>query len=216
MFPKPPHNEKELLSRIAAGDEYAFSELFDHYRPNVYTTALSMTGREWQAEEILQDTFLKVWLKRESLGEILNFGGWLYTIAERLTLNAILFHNRLQEKSREYAYIEKNGEAGDPDLILMEKQYEQALREAIDRLPEKQRQAYHFIKVLGMKREEAAKRLRVSPETIKSNLDQALKNIRAFCLARIEFCLFYWSVAGCLTFFLEAVPPISISGCHMI
>lgn len=202
MFPKPLHNEKELLTRIAAGDEYAFSELFDHYRPNVYTTALSMTGREWQAEEILQDTFLKVWLKRESLNEVVNFGGWLYTIAERLTLNAILYHNRLQEKSKQYAFIEKAVEAENPDFILAEKQYEQALREAIAGLPEKQRQAYHFIKVLGMKREEAAKKLRVSPETIKSNLDQALKNVRAFCLARIEFCMLYWLAIGYLTFFL--------------
>ena len=202
MFPKPLHNEKELLGRIAAGDEYAFSELFDHYRPNVYTTALNMTGREWQAEEILQDTFLKVWLKRESLQEVMNFGGWLYTIAERLTLNAILFYNRQQEKSKQYAYTEKSREAENPDFILVEKQYEQALREAVARLPEKQRQAYHFIKVLGMKREEAAKQLQVSPETIKSNLDQALKNVRAFCLARIEFSALYWFMTGYLTVFL--------------
>lgn len=196
MFPLPLHNEKDLLRRVAAGDEYAFTVLFDHYRSNVYTTALYMTGQEWQAEEILQDTFLKVWLKRTSLKEILNFGGWLYTIAERLTLNAILFHKRIQEKSQQYILAGVNCSRENPDQVLLEKQYEGILRHAIISLPEKQRQAYHFIKVRGMKRDEAAQQLRVSPETVKSNLDQAMKNIRAYCLARIELCLVFCFIAG--------------------
>lgn len=185
---KPLHNEKVLLQEISSGNESLFAQLFDHYRPNIYTTVLRMTGSVQEAEEILQDTFLKVWLKRASLPDLANFGGWVYTIAENLTYNAL--KSKQRNRSRTFQV--------DPDLgpfpfssvtaedHLLDKEYEVLLNTAIKQLPDKQQQTYILVKQEGMKREEAARALHISPETVKWNLNQAMRSIRAFCLAHLE------------------------------
>jgi len=185
---KPLYNEKVLLQEISSGNETAFAQLFDHYRPNIYTTVLRMTGSAQEAEEVLQDTFLKVWLKRASLPDLANFGGWVYTIAENLTYNTL--KSKQRNRSRTFQV--------DPDLgpwtfssvtaedHLLDKEYAVLLSKAIKQLPDKQRQTYILIKQEGMKREEAARVLHISPETVKWNLDQAMRSIRAFCLAHLE------------------------------
>ena len=60
-------NESELISRIAVGDQYAFTALFDFYQRYVYDYGRRLTRSEDQAGEIVQDIFLKIWLNRESL-----------------------------------------------------------------------------------------------------------------------------------------------------
>jgi RNA polymerase sigma-70 factor (ECF subfamily) len=192
-------NEQELLAQIAAGDVNSFSKLFDHYRPFVYTSSLRMTGEEMLSEEIVQDTFLKVWLNRSSLPEISNFPGWLYRIAANLTLNAIkkesLHKRTIQEWLKE---IHEGNEY--PGMAEDESRFRTLLNAAVAKLPSRQKQTYELIKQQGYKREEAAEILKISPETVKYHLDIALKSIRAYCMAQTDgeilgiiFCLILFS-----------------------
>ena len=177
---------KDLLLQVAAGDEQAFAKLFSTYRANVYTTALRMTRDKRIAEEILQDVFLKVWLKKEELPGIENFSGWVYTIAQHLTFNACKILKREKEllssiKEETDLPVRLNAEH-----LLLEKQYADILLRAVERLPPKQRETYILIKEKGMKREEVASRLQVSAETVKSNLEQAVRSVRAFCMVYLQ------------------------------
>lgn len=178
--------DKPLLSKVANGDEQAFKRLFDLYRPNVYTTALRITGDERTAEEILQDTFLKVWINRERIVHIGNFGGWIYTIAKNATYNAI---KRSQSEKRNFLQFIREPiitYCQDTDHLTREREYQNILNLAITRLPPKQLLTYKLIKQQEMKREEAAIALNVSAETVKWNLDQAMRSIRAFCMAHLK------------------------------
>ncbi|SMC92024.1 RNA polymerase sigma factor [Pedobacter nyackensis] len=175
-----------LLKKVATGDEHSFSLLFDKYRPNIYTTALRIIGDEWTAEEILQDTFLKVWLNREILPDLENFGGWLYTIARNLTYNSI---KQVQSEKKKLVKAAKESISvyyRQTDYLTEDKEFEHILKLAIERLPPKQKQTYQLIKEQEMKREEAALALNVSAETVKWNLDQAMRSIRAFCMAHLK------------------------------
>ncbi|CAM4430434.1 Sigma-70 region 2 [Pedobacter westerhofensis] len=60
-------DEKLILAKIAAEDHHAFSILFKFYNKKVYGYALSILHSETAAEEIVQDVFIKLWLKREGL-----------------------------------------------------------------------------------------------------------------------------------------------------
>lgn len=182
-------NERLLLSGIASGDESAFEQVFNFYRPNLFTTVFRMTGSRQVAEEILQDSFLKVWIKREQLPELTNFGGWLYTIAENLTYNAIKSLQREKMHTVSFVLNIYTDRFAQADEALREKEYNGLLLKAIGRLPEKQQRTYLLIKQHGLKRNEAAKKLGVSPETVKWNLDQAMRSIRAFFMQNIEFIL---------------------------
>lgn len=138
-------NEQRLLLRVAAGEQLAFNELFDRYHPSVYSTAMKLTGDTLLAEEIVQDTFLKVWLKKEELPDVSNFKGWLYTIARNFTYNALRAVRT--ERERILGFMQEALLAHEPaaDTALKEREFESILETAIARLPEKQRETYRLI-----------------------------------------------------------------------
>lgn len=104
MHVVPLHNEQNLLDQIAAGNEHAFETIYNHYRPVIFTKALRLTDEDWTAEEIVQDTFLQVWLKRSELRRLDNFSGWLYTIAVNLTYNSLVKKARERKRKIEGAF----------------------------------------------------------------------------------------------------------------
>ncbi|MNL13920.1 RNA polymerase sigma factor SigK [compost metagenome] len=56
-------NENDLLARIASGDEFAFKIIYNRYRPKVFSYALKYLKSESESEEILQEVFLKLWIR---------------------------------------------------------------------------------------------------------------------------------------------------------
>lgn len=175
----------QLLLHVASGDEVAFRRLFDSFNANIYTTSLRISNDEIIAEDVVQDTFLKVWLNKEKLAAIDNFEGWLYTIARNITLNI------LKRKQHYKQYLHEEGSIlyriyPEADYQLQEKEFQSLLARAVERLPPKQLQTYRLIKEQFHKRAEVAAMLNVSPETVKSNIDQAMKSIRAYCMAHLK------------------------------
>lgn len=176
------HNELAILDRIAGGDEMAFAEIFDHYRPNIYSTIFDLTDSREMADEIVQDVFLKVWLKRSTLPEIQNFGGWIYAIAKNEVFTALQKERVLHKHFSDW---QVSGSAfGDPgsspQTMMEEKENSHLLLRAIERLPRKQQQTYKMIREQGMSRQQVADTLQVSPETVKENLHLATRSVRAF------------------------------------
>jgi RNA polymerase sigma factor (sigma-70 family) len=179
-------DEKVLLRQVADGDQRAFTILFDQYRSKIYATALQITGDSWTAEEILLDTFMKIWLKREDLQSVENFPGWIYTIARNFTYNVLKEQKQATKNEQALRSDPITLEAREADHALREQEFEVILQEAIARLPDKQRQTYLLIKEQQLKRNEAATLLKVSPETVKWNLEQAVKSVRTYCLLRLK------------------------------
>lgn len=187
MAIQPAYNERELLLQIAEGSEQAFARVFDYYRPNIYSTVLRITGDYTLSEEIVQDTFLKVWIKRETLPKIQNFAAWLYIVAQNHTYTALRKSKR--EKGQSGA-MDSSIELLPAALnILNEKEYTRVLNQAIKRLPVKQQQTYRLVKEQGLHREEVALMLQVSPETVKANLNLAIRSVRAFCVANLDLAV---------------------------
>jgi len=175
-----------ILIEVSKGNEAAFKTLFDTYRPNIYTTALRVTNNEFMAEDIVQDTFVKVWINRHTLTQVDNFEKWLYVLSKNITLDI------LKKQAHYKAYAIEETKAAlirvypEADYLAQDKDFQGLLQKAIDRLPEKQKETYRLIREHYLKREEAATMLNVSPETVKSNLEQAMKSIRAYCLANMK------------------------------
>jgi RNA polymerase sigma-70 factor (ECF subfamily) len=176
------HTEQELLLRISKGEEAAFTVIYNRYKDAVYYTASKMTGSYIIAEEVVQDLFLKFWIKREKAIDIVSVKAYLHTMAENLVFDAV----KKQEREQKYRVDgEEQTVSATPAVLLEHKDYEIILKKAINRLPLKQRETYKLIKERGLKRNEAAAELNVSPETIKWNLDQAMRSIRANCLLQL-------------------------------
>jgi RNA polymerase sigma-70 factor (ECF subfamily) len=175
--------DKELLERLARGEETVFSYIFEHYRDPIYSTALHLSGSALMAEEIVQDVFLDLWLKRHNAATINHLAAYLNRMAGNKIFDALKQRQRQRDLR---PTTDSETDYHTPAVLLENKDYDAILSRAIARLPEKQRLAYNLVKQQGLSRKAAAMELGVSPETIKSNLEQSLRNIRAYCLSQVQ------------------------------
>jgi len=173
----PLTNENELLARLANGDEKAFGTIFHHYRQKIYSYAFHLCQDPHRADELVQETFLKVWLHRDTIPHVLRFDNWLFTIARNQVFDM------LKDMAREVAFLRRAGEDPEPGVNMVEEQLltretELRLREAIDQLPPRQKLIFTLSRHKGLKHEEIADELQISRHTVKTHLVQALKRLR--------------------------------------
>ena len=195
MDTNPHYSDQELLRRIAAGDEQSFTSLFWRYKDRIYSTALRLTGSITEAEEIVQDVFVKLWTKRQELTGVANPEGYVFMMARNHTFNSL---RRLVRTGRTGADIPEERDIQElaADSILEEKELNTFLYQAIHQLPPQQQKVYQLIKQEGLTKQEAADRLGISANTVKSHFDAAVRTIRAFITARIELSLILIWVSG--------------------
>lgn len=167
-----------MLQQIALGDEEAFSAIFDHYRKKIYSIALVYLKSAESAEEIVQDVFLKIWIKRSALPSIQKFDSYLFIVARNIILD------RLKKKAYENAAKKElsfgSKYASDADSRIEQWQYDRLLDEAVSRLPPRQKQIFLLVKREGKDHKEIADELGVSKLTIKKQMARALKSIRQY------------------------------------
>lgn len=177
MAPSGNHEERLLLKQIAEGDEQAFAVLFYRYLPVLQPFALKFTKSSDVAEEIIQDTFLRVWLNREKLDDIENVKSWLYKFASNECLNYL--RKQLKEaKAIDKLIIEHPKESNNTVDTLNLNDVNYLVGQAIDRLPGQRKRIYLMSRSEGMNIPEIAAALELSPNTIKNALVISLKTIR--------------------------------------
>lgn len=182
------HIEKDLLRRLASGEEAALSELFHRYRNRLYSIAYKLTRCTLSSEEIVQDVFLNIWRSRASLVEVEHTESYLFVVTRNTAYKAL---RRIALKRQTTLLIEDSlpATAADATTTLVTKELDMLLRVAVDRLPPQQQKVYRYIREQGLKREEVADLLQLQPETVKFYLARATKNIRSFCLTRLNAIL---------------------------
>lgn len=179
--------EQEIIGRVALGDENAFRELFNAHRGAIYKTALRLTESPAAAEDVLQEVFLIIWLKRQELPAILNFRAYLQTMARHHIIRSL---KRISQQ-RDALSLIKETPLHDTENRIQEREFNRILQSAVATLSPRQAAVYSLIREKGFSREQAAAQLDVYPETVKSHLEVAMKKIRAYCLARLSLCLLF-------------------------
>ncbi|HEU4552337.1 MAG TPA: sigma-70 family RNA polymerase sigma factor [Chitinophaga sp.] len=169
-------NEKELLTLLSRDSEYAFAVIFDHYRPKVLGTAMKLLKDVPAAEEVVQDVFLKLWLKRHEMEPVTNLHGFIGAITRNLVFD------RFRKKVHEITYrMSMNGAEpviNDTDHRIRTSLACKLLQHAIDQLPLRQRQVYEMVRVQGLSMDEISQKLSISKSTAKGHLTAALQRIR--------------------------------------
>jgi RNA polymerase sigma-70 factor (family 1) len=171
------HNEKELLLRIVEGDEQAFATIFNHYKDRIFYFALSVTKSDFLAEEITQNTFLKVWQQRMQLNSIDYFPSWIKAIARNDTFNYL---KRLATEHLVVQQLSLNTTDQDTstEQSLVWKEYQAIVASAINGLPNQQRKIFVLARNADKSYSEIASELGISINTVKFHMKQALLFIR--------------------------------------
>lgn len=174
---------RELLLQIAEGDQQAYAAVFHLYRERIYSLAFHITSSVPASEEIVQDTFLKVWQQQQTLPDIKDFDSWLFIVARNHT------YTTLKKMARDATIpLPEEYEPADMatiEAVMDEKEFRSILTEALERLSPQQKEVYYLLKEVGMTREAVAARLGLSPETVKVHLARAMRSVRAYVVARL-------------------------------
>ncbi|RYZ35900.1 MAG: RNA polymerase sigma-70 factor [Sphingobacteriales bacterium] len=180
------YNETDLLRQVTEGHEQAFGQLFHRYHQQLGAYIYQLTSSREQAEEVVQDVFLKIWINRANLGRIENFNTWLWVVSRNHALNAI--RKVIRENMRQSEFEKLQPTASTTEEMISEEQF-QLIDQAIRQLPPQQKKVFIMSRYGRLKYDEIAREMNISKETVKSYLQTAVSSIRKFVGSRLPMIL---------------------------
>lgn len=192
MALSPLYNEIQLLEQTAAGSEPAFEQLFTGYHQQLGEYIFRITESLSVTEEIVQDVFMKVWLKRSILPQLDSFTNYLFILSRNHTLNYL--KKTAAERTRFNQWARDFEEADHPEESEIE-QYRSWIEEAINALPERQKEIFILNRYQRLTQPQIAERLAISPHTVKTHLERATASIKTHVQTKIPAAilfLFLW------------------------
>jgi RNA polymerase sigma-70 factor (ECF subfamily) len=172
-----------LMRAIQKGDMVAFNSMVDRYKDRLMNVIGRMLASQEEAEDIVQETFVRVYQHRQSFNFQHCFSTWIYTIGLNLARNEL-------RKRRRFKFFEISELQGNEKELAVEakvpSRLPQMLNEAMDTLPSKYREAFLLRDIEEMPYEEVAKVLDVPLGTVKSRVNRARLMLREKLQPRME------------------------------
>jgi RNA polymerase sigma-70 factor (ECF subfamily) len=166
-----------LIKAFKNGNIEAFEKLFDRYHKKLYVFLYQLLHSKEDAEEIVQETFIKIWEKREEFIEGYPFDSFLFKIAK----NAFLNLNRKKINHRVFTdhltLLSKISEDTTDNYIIF-KETRDIINSVIDGLPPKRKEIFLLRQTQELSRKEIAKKLGISIVTVDSQLLKANKYLK--------------------------------------
>jgi len=172
-----------IMQAVQRGDMVAFNSLVDRYKDRLMNVIGRMLSSTEEAEDVVQETFVRVYQHRQSFNFQHCFSTWIYTIALNLARNELRKRKRfkfLDITDMQGAEVELAVEMKLPSRIP------QVLEAAIQNLPEKYRTAFFLRDIQEMPYEEVAKVLNVPLGTVKSRVNRARMMLKEVLQPRME------------------------------
>ncbi|MBC8085432.1 MAG: RNA polymerase sigma-70 factor [Hymenobacter sp.] len=186
-------SESACLARLKENDDKAFEELFAQYAAGLCRFAQSHLKSHADAEEVVQECFLKLWQKRHDLPVDTLLKSYLYTSAYHAVLNQL-------RRQQYWAFEDCADDLLTADSRLSNpteyRELEQVYQGALERLPPKRRRIFTLSRQEGLSYSGIAKELGISVKSVETQMTHALKFLRAFFRAHgtplLVFGLAWW------------------------
>ncbi len=170
-------NEIAVIKAFKNGDSKGFEKLFELHHKKLYFFLFRMLKSKEDAEEIVQDSFIKIWERREDFIEGHPFEAFLYKIAK----NAFLNHNRKKINRKvfeDHLTILNEMSSNNTEEYIIFNETREIINTIINSLPPKRKEIYLLQKNEGLSRQEIAEKLGISVITVDSQLLKANKFLK--------------------------------------
>ena len=166
-------NDKDLVLRIKRDEKDAFQELFERYAPRIYSFSLSYLKNKNDAEELVQNVFLKIWEKRTLLDTNQNLKAFIFKVAVN-TIYDFIRRKNIEHAFEDYARLNYNANENYTWHTVIFEEMKQNLFDLVSQLPEQQQKIFQLSKFDGLTNDEIAKKLKLSKRTVENHLYRAL------------------------------------------
>jgi len=172
-----PAFERTLVERLRRGDGSAFDSVYADFRAPVFGFLARLSGRRDLAEELLQETFVRLAARARELREDTRLGAWLFTVARNLHVSHVRMA-ALDAARVDRASLEDPARPPTPFEEAAASETQLALERALAALPESYREVLLLVAVERMDPGEAAQVIGISPEALRQRLSRARSMIK--------------------------------------
>ena len=182
-------SEEELILALNEGDLQAFNQLFDRYGKRLYHFSMGYLKSAENAEEMVQDVFMKIWDNRLELSAQKSIESYFFTIAR----NGIL--NTIRKSKSEQAYLNYEKINPGKNVFLDEEldfnELERAYHRVIEQLSPRRREIFKLSRMQSLTNAEIAQKMSISVKTVENQMTSAkseiIKNLRSLGFSGIIF-----------------------------
>jgi len=192
-------DDAALAALAAQGDQDAFARIMRRYNQRLYRVAVAVMGDPSEAEDVLQESYVRAFYSLGTYSGSGSLGGWL----ARIVRNEAIDRVRSRASRRSHVAIEADlGEQGeqpvqeqtnvtidsmiDPEALAANAEWRRLLERAIQRLPEQFRSAFVLREVEGLSVEETAEYLGIPPATVKTRDHRARNLLRGYLSENVD------------------------------
>lgn len=167
-----------LLTDLRLGDLKAFREIYELYKLKVTRLAYRYCLDKADAEEVLQDVFMKLWNNKEKINASQNFDNYLFTIAKNTVLDKIKSYKLEKENLSKYFAHHKTVATDQTEQHILHHELQQLLAEVLVELPPKRRRIFEMNRLEGYTYQQITEALQISSGTVEKQMSKALKVVK--------------------------------------
>ena len=176
-------NDRAFVAKARSGDTDAFRALVERHSRALFRLAFRMTGNTQDAEDVVQDSFLRAYRQLDKFDERAGFGTWMYRIATNCSLDLMRVRRRRSQTPAEAEgpddhVAELPSLAPSPERIAMSGEVRERLAAAMNELSETERAAFVLRHFEGFRLEEIGRALECQPGAAKHSVFRAVQKLR--------------------------------------
>ncbi len=167
-----------LVARARSGDSDAFRVLVERHSRALFRLAFRMTGNQQDAEDVVQESFLRAFKQLGRFDQRASFGTWLYRIAANCSLDLVRARKRRAGESDEEVVLQLPAHDPTPERMALSGEVRERVMEAMGELSANERTAFVLRHFEGMRIEEVSRVLECQPGAAKHSVFRAVQKLR--------------------------------------
>jgi len=171
------HNEKMLLQHMADGDEKAFVQLYTNHRDFLYRFILKFVKSPELAEDLTQETFIRIWEHRSDLVKLDSFKAYVFTIGRNHTLNFLKKATKENAAKGEILRHYQPDQSTSEDKLVSD-EYKKFIQDVLNSMPPQTREVFRLCREQSKSYDEVAAILGISRSAVKKHMVRSHKTFK--------------------------------------
>ncbi|WP_236977335.1 RNA polymerase sigma factor [Membranihabitans maritimus] len=196
--------ESILLEKVANGNRDAYALIYDDYTDSLFRFILPFVDfNRSDAEEVVQDIFLAIWIKKEKLRTVRNFRSYLFQMAKNHTFEIYRKRRQVHEAQNELS-VKSKIESSHQELVFQE--YYASAQNIIEKLTPQRKRIFKMRTQMNMELDEIAGALKISKSGVKKQLYEAIRFVKKQMKNEHDIILSYLLLVSFIILILQSQP----------